>query len=489
MNQKMDARFLRDQGLELFNGNELLVKGALETEGGVHLLTGYPGSPVATFFDVLSDIAPLLREHGIEGRISNNEAISVAAVNGTQMSPLRAMAVVKSVGAHVASDGLALGNLAGAHPRGGAIVVIGDDPWSESTQVPTDSRYLCRHLHMPAVEPATLQEVKDWINLSFRLSQASGFFIGYIITTTLADGGGAVECRPNHYPLTNTNQRFELPTAELKTENTVLLPPRTGRKELELPERRRKLIEAVRRIGINQLEHDGEGAVAIITAGLAYQYVASVLSDWGLADAIPVLKLGMTYPLDDEQIEAMAESFEHLVVVEERRGFIEEQVAAIVGRAHQRNGGRRRASIWGKEFPGDVSGFPSALGLNSSIVADRLARFLRAIDSPLVAQAGGNIVRDLRVIHQTAAIDLSIPVRTPTFCPACPHRDSSNVLLEIKSQFTDAAYMRVRHGRGPVDLLFHGDTGCYTMLMFEPNAPLMHNYSGMGLGGGTGSGI
>src|SRR5512146_866153 len=115
---KVDPRFLTAQGAEIFTGNELLVKGALETEGGVHLLTGYPGSPVATFFDVISDIAPLLREKGIEGRISNNEAVSVAALNGTQMSPLRAMAVVKSVGAHVAADGFALGNLAGAHPQG-----------------------------------------------------------------------------------------------------------------------------------------------------------------------------------------------------------------------------------------------------------------------------------------------------------------------------------------------------------------------------------
>ena len=48
--------------------------------------------------------------------------------------------------------------------------------------------------------------------------------------------------------------------------------------------------------------------------------------------------------------------------------------------------------------------------------------------------------------------------------------------------------MRRTHGRGPVDLLFHGDTGCYTMLMYPPNAPLMHDYSGMGLGGGTGVG-
>ncbi len=41
----------------------------------------------------------------------------------------------------------------------------------------------------------------------------------------------------------------------------------------------------------------------------------------------------------------------------------------------------------------------------------------------------------------------------------------------------------------PVDLVAHGDTGCYTMLMFAPTEQLMHNYSGMGLGGGTGSGI
>ncbi len=41
----------------------------------------------------------------------------------------------------------------------------------------------------------------------------------------------------------------------------------------------------------------------------------------------------------------------------------------------------------------------------------------------------------------------------------------------------------------PVDLVAHGDTGCYTMLMFEPTKPLMHNYSGMGLGGGTGAGV
>jgi len=147
------------------------------------------------------------------------------------------------------------------------------------------------------------------------------------------------------------------------------------------------------------------------------------------------------------------------------------------------------SKIWGKQFPGGGSGFPSVLGLNVSIVADRLGRFLRAIESPLARRAAAGIETELRIISDTAKIEMSIPARTPTFCPGCPHRDSSNVLLQVKQQFADEAYMRKHHKRGAIDLVFHGDTGCYTMLMFEPNAPLMHNYSGMGLGGGTGSGI
>ena len=79
--------------------------------------------------------------------------------------------------------------------------------------------------------------------------------------------------------------------------------------------------------------------------------------------------------------------------------------------------------------------------------------------------------------------------RTPTFCPGCPHRDSSATLLEIRKNLADPKYMLQHHAMGPVDLVAHGDTGCYTMLMFAPTEQLMHNYSGMGLGAGTGSGI
>ncbi len=87
----IDPRFLAESGREVFIGNELLVKGALETEGGVHLLTGYPGSPVAGFFDILGDLKDLLKSKGIKAFQANNEALGVAAVNGSQMAPMRAI--------------------------------------------------------------------------------------------------------------------------------------------------------------------------------------------------------------------------------------------------------------------------------------------------------------------------------------------------------------------------------------------------------------
>src|SRR3974390_886304 len=105
----IDPRFLTESGREVFIGNELLIKGCLETDGGVHLMTGYPGSPIAGFFDCIGEIASLLKEKGVRAFQANNEALGVAAVNGSQMVPCRAVAAMKSVGVHVAADALALG--------------------------------------------------------------------------------------------------------------------------------------------------------------------------------------------------------------------------------------------------------------------------------------------------------------------------------------------------------------------------------------------
>jgi len=491
----VDPRFLAVEGHEIFTGNELLLKGCLEVEGGVHLLGGYPGSPIAGFFDSIFQIQDLLKSKGVRAVINNNEALAAAMLNGSQVAGVRGLVCMKSIGVHVAADALAIGNQAGAHTDGGAVVVYGDDPWSDSTQVPADSRYLSKHLFIPVIEPSTPQEVKDFVDLAFKVSATSELYSGYVLPNNLADGGGTVACRPNQFPTINTFQRKTLDTAAIDTDKFVLLPPKTWWQEEAVAPRFARAKGQARQLRLNRIENPSAGErkpVGFVSSGLAYGYLRQALWELGFDGRLPILKYGMSYPLDADMLVELAEQCERIVVVEERRGFLQEQATEAIVQARQSGRLARPIEIWGKDMPGDLAGFPSTRGLHPSIVIGVLAPLLKSIGASDERGAAelARVDREMRTIVETAEADVApLPVRLPTFCPGCPHRDSASLCLEIKKSFMDADYMRRVHERGRVDLMFHGDTGCYTMLMFPPNTPLMHDYSGMGLGGGTGSGV
>jgi indolepyruvate ferredoxin oxidoreductase len=569
-----DPRFLTESGREVFTGNELLVKGALETEGGVHLMTGYPGSPVSGFFDILGDIKDVLQSHGVRAFQANNEALGAAAVNGSQMAPCRAIATMKSVGVHVASDALALGNMAGAHPQGGAVIIMGDDPWCDSTQVPADSRFLCEHLRMPVVEPEGPQELKDWIGQSFKLSQAAGLYIGYIVTTAQADGGGTVDCRPNQFPVVNTQHKVALDTARVDL-GRVLLPPKTWLRELETPARFAKTIIAARELGLNRIDKGTRGVndketrgqgdrqrrrqsdggttpvgnpaapsssslspgplvalppsvpasqapplspcpssvpvspgplvplspsappspLGFIVTGMSGPYLRHVLFDLGLSGVFPILNMGMSYPADVELVAEFSRLCDKMIVIEERRSFLEKNIRDGLSRElPAEEAAQLSPRLFGKSFPNGLQAIPETRGLNPSVLAQILIPLIKATEQIPAELRNGRLTAELDRIRKVSKPKLQvitdqIIARTPTFCPGCPHRDSSAALLQIRKDLADPKYMLEKHGSAPVDLVAHGDTGCYTMLMFAPTEQLMHNYSGMGLGGGTGTGI
>ena len=143
--------------VEIMGGNELIVQGGLEA--GFSLYTGYPGSPLADYFNILFEKRKDLESKGIRVVIANSEANAAAMASGSKQAGRDCMVAMKSMGLHVASDALSVGNF--ANPGGskidsetgeeifpGVVIVVGDDPWSMSTSTPADSRYLYKHLQL-----------------------------------------------------------------------------------------------------------------------------------------------------------------------------------------------------------------------------------------------------------------------------------------------------------------------------------------------------
>ena len=523
----MDDRFTQASGTHVYTGCELLVKGALES--GVSLLTGYPGSPLAEVFDTIERNAELLKTNGIVAQIANNEALSIARLNGSQMADVRAMAFMKSVGFHVASDALAISNLAGT--TGGAVVVVGDDTWSHSTQVPADSRFLARHVQTPLIEPATFQELKDWIHCAFQISAASNLYVCYLTTENQASGGGNVELHPNIYPEISDLKQINLDTQHIDADKRVILPPHTAQIEVEaLRERIPTALETARNLGLNTIQFidEGEGTTPLrkkhrlgfVSAGLAYSCLLHALGELKLDGEIPILKLGMTHPIDKDLIREFAAQVDEIYVIEEKRPLLENEIKAFITQGYQNGDMDRYVNVWGKQFPNGLAGIPVTSGLDTSILIQKLIPLLKHLfgngsRQSAASKRGIGVTNpshnlfteshtatyhdpkiDLEHIsgeetlqQQVSAQQIDIPQRTPTFCPGCPHRDSSSVFLEITKQFMDADYMKKHHDLGPVDLVFHGDIGCYSMLKYEPFPRLMHNLSAMALGGGAGAGI
>ena len=471
----------RSSGRVVLSGNELIVKGALEA--GVSLVTGYPGSPVAEVFSVCEANAAHLLDLGVEAVLANNEAQSAAMLNGARAVPgTRGMAVFKSVGTYVATDGLAIANSALPGEGAASVVVAGDDPGLSSTQVGADSRITLGGIRIPVLEPSSNQEIKDFVRLAFALSAECRLIVGVVVTTTQADGTGLVEVAPNAAPAVGPRRRVALDTSAIRVSEAVSLPPYATGLEADLLTRRLPAVQRrVDALGLDRedtLRPEARRDLGIVTAGASYPLLRHALAELGLDGLVPVLRMALTWPVHPDHVTRFADSVGEVVVMEERSPFVEDQVRrALEG---------RRQPVWGKRFP-EGQGFPEASGLTPDIAARCLARLVLARPAAFPPEARERAERLLARHRELALRSLAVTPRTPTYCAGCPHRGTSSPMLEIRRRLSDPAYMRRAHGRGPVDVIAHGGIGCYSMAFLPPYED-MHDLSAMGLGGATGAG-
>jgi indolepyruvate ferredoxin oxidoreductase len=101
--------------VQILSGNELIVQGGLEA--GFSLYTGYPGSPLADYFNILHEKKKELHAKGIRVVIGNSEANAAAMASGAKQAGRDVCIGMKSMGLHVAADALSVGNFADPGPK------------------------------------------------------------------------------------------------------------------------------------------------------------------------------------------------------------------------------------------------------------------------------------------------------------------------------------------------------------------------------------
>lgn len=454
---------------KILNGNELLIQGALEA--GFHLYTGYPGSPLADFFNILYAEKAELQKKGIRVVIANSEANAAAMASGAKMAGQNVLVAMKSMGLHVASDALSVGNFANPGKdvdgkRPGVVVAVGDDPWSISTSTPADSRYLFKHLHIPFLEPSSPQELKDWMAKALELSQKSSVYAGVLLTTFMAEGGGRVEVYEEKKVF---HDSVTLDPKEFNLSSNVMVPPNSLIADKEMVANRFPRVHKVlAELALDQSMGNLSSEIGVIAGGGVFETLKQVMEESGLLKDLSLYKAASSYPLNEAQLLPYLKSLKSLIVVEEKRGFLEGEIKELINK-HGFN-----LKLYGKEFKsGDnfIEGFPAFGGLSYEIIYKKINLVLDILNWKME----GEVCLD--GLATSLKLDLNIPKRLPTFCPGCPHRETLSVMKEVRASLSNKN----------INLISHGDVGCYSLSFLEPFKE-MHDLSAMGQGGALGAG-
>lgn len=395
-------------------------------------ISGYEGSPLGGYDLELGRQAGLLDEHDIVFRPGVNEELAATAVQGAQLAAISADKRVdgvtgywygKSPGLDRASDALRHNNLMGTHRLGGSLALVGDDPSAKSSTVPGSSEMLLADLGMPILYPADPQEVLDLGLHAVALSRACGLWVGFKIATNVADGTGTARVHPDRIRPIDPDHRVdgELFGHEMTAR---MLQPDLGRLEHSRDGAR---LELARRYaaanGLNTLVAAGPGdRVGIVAAGKTFNDLRQALRILGLDDAelarrgVRLLRLAMVHPLEPEIIGRFAQGLREIIVIEEKRAFLETALKDLLY-------GRPQAPVVsGKRTPDGSVLVPVGGELDPDIIAAALSSRLRVHGDFPSIEAWSEQRRGAR--PRTL---LPLATRTPYFCSGCPHSTSTKV--------------------------------------------------------------
>nr|WP_049793953.1 indolepyruvate ferredoxin oxidoreductase family protein [Hoyosella subflava] len=447
----LDDRYVREDGSIYLTGIQALVRilrdrAVLDRRRGQNISTfvsGYEGSPLAGYDLEIVRRRRLLDGYDIVHRPGVNEELAATSILGTQMVPqvgrMRGDGVTgywygKSPGLDRASDAIRHANLVGTDPNGGAVALVGDDPGGKSSSLACSSEVAMADLLIPTLYPADPQEAIDYGIHAPYLSRFTGLWSGMKIVTALADGAGSATVHPDRIVPTfgDLGASTFRPDANLTGPNLIKL------ERSQLHDRLPRALAYARLNNLNDIVQRGpDDRVGIVAAGKTYLDLREALTVLGLDESdlrrygIRILKLGMIFPVDPEIVRSFADGLDEIIVVEEKRAFIESAIREIL---YGLPGAPR---VLGKTDPNGRKLVNDFGELDADLITGALAR--RLGDELQIEP-----VIQWRERPKRSRISLPIITRTPYFCSGCPHNASTKVAP---------------------DTLIGGGIGCHAMVM------------------------
>ena len=399
-------------------GNEAIARGAIE--GGVYVVTGYPGTPSS---EVLMTIQEFGKGLDIYAEWAVNERVAFEIGYGAAVGGARALVTMKAPGANVAADPILSAAYGGVD--GGLVILVADDPGPHTTQTEQDNRWFALLSKLPMITPSNPQEAKDFTVYGLELSEELKLPVILRTTTRVNHTVGDVVLGPIREP-----KKFK------KFVRDPVRFVRAGmRWNLErhkwLNNQLRKVEEVSSKYKLNKIIFDGK--TCIITEGAGFNYVIDAVRDLGVESKVKIIKLGLIHPLPRKLLEKELVNCEQVIVIEELDPYLEFMIKKLLYDLGI------KVRIHGKD--------------------EELLPLEGELNKPLVMNAISKILGIEMHITQTTSTEVKgIPPRPPPLCPSCPHRSS---YLAILFGIAKAGFRRD-------EVPIFGDIGCYALSVNPP---------------------
>ena len=404
-------------------------------------VSGYRGSPLAGIDQALWSAAEHLTRNAVHFQPGINEDLAATACWGTQQLMLFPdEATVEGVftlwygkgpGVDRSGDALKHANGAGTSPKGGALVLAADDHTAKSSTFGHQSEHALVAAFIPVLYPSSVQEYLDLGVHGWAMSRFAGLWVGMkcvsdvVETTSIADVDPyRVKVRtPDDSAIPSTGVHIRWPDVWAEQE------PRLVR--VKLP----AALAYCRANGLNRIEFKGAGArLGIVCAGKSYNDTRQALRLLSLSEeqaaerGVALLKLGMVWPLEPAIIREFAAGLDEILVIEEKRALIEQQIKDLL--YADAGNGSPVPKVTGKTDGGASGEFPAGdahVLLRSDLELTPL-EVASAIASRMRATLGEQSAPNLHAVDVARGM-LPAPaaLRKPYFCSGCPHNTSTKV--------------------------------------------------------------